>query len=583
LLLSLAVAGAASAADEWLKLQAPSFGVVSQLDEEDTRAWAVEFEQFIDALHQLFSAENVALPPLTIVLFKQPKGFNPYRMQTDSGQARVAGFFGNAGTWSVIGLAGRGDELTRWTIQHEAVHWFATAADAPSPLWFDEGFAETLSTFRIVDGKGRWGEPVVAHVKYLGASGLMPLDELFRATQDEALHSRGARYYPQAWAFVHFLMFGNGGKDRGKLASFVRELRETDLDSAVSSVFAKSYDELTTDLRRYLESGRYGYAEIELRDRAEEMTIEPAPDAAVEFALARLAAAGGNHELANEHIDAVLRLAPRSPAGYEMRAYVAARTENTAVAIEATDRAIELGSREPSVYLVKADRIVATEHREAAWDDLLPPETARAAADLYGRAIGLQPRNRDAYEGLVTALLNVDDVTDGDRALLSGGRLLFPTDALLLVGLAAAEKHDGNDRESVALLRRATAEPFTMDSRFRPAVSALHVDWTAQWIHSELETLLTERRFDDARALLDAQLADPHVTGRLRTMLDGVAKDVAGFGLVQTAQDAFNDGDVEQAHEVLQKILADPNISTNLRKIVERALEHVNGEPPSRN
>ena len=124
LLGSLVVGTASGADDEWLKLQAPSFGVVSQLDEEDTRAWAVEFEQFIDALHQLFSADNVALPPLTIVLFKQPKGFAPYRVQTDSGRAKVAGFFGNAGTWSVIGLAGRGDELTRRTIHHEAVHWF---------------------------------------------------------------------------------------------------------------------------------------------------------------------------------------------------------------------------------------------------------------------------------------------------------------------------------------------------------------------------------------------------------------------------------------------------------------------------
>ena len=40
-LVALTVAGRISAAEaEWLKLQAPSFGVISQLDEEETLAWA---------------------------------------------------------------------------------------------------------------------------------------------------------------------------------------------------------------------------------------------------------------------------------------------------------------------------------------------------------------------------------------------------------------------------------------------------------------------------------------------------------------------------------------------------------------
>src|SRR5262245_43062551 len=90
---SLAYALAARVSDaaepEWLKLQAPSFGVISQLDEKDTMAWAVEFEQFIGALHGLYGAKQVDLPPLTIVLFKSPREFAPYRLRTESGQARV--------------------------------------------------------------------------------------------------------------------------------------------------------------------------------------------------------------------------------------------------------------------------------------------------------------------------------------------------------------------------------------------------------------------------------------------------------------------------------------------------------------
>ena len=152
--LAYALAAPSSAAEpKWLKLQSPSFGVISQLDEKETLAWAVEFEQFIGALHGLYGAEQVALPPLTIVLFRSSRDFAPYRLRTESGQARVAGFFGNTGDWSVIGMPGSGrDAETRQTIYHEAVHWFTTASDTPQPLWFAEGLAEVLSTFEIVDG-----------------------------------------------------------------------------------------------------------------------------------------------------------------------------------------------------------------------------------------------------------------------------------------------------------------------------------------------------------------------------------------------------------------------------------------------
>src|SRR5687768_5379346 len=254
------LAAPSSAAEhEWLKLQAPSFGVISQLDEKETLAWAVEFEQFIGALHALYGAERIALPPLTIVLFRQAREFGPYRLRTDSGQARVAAFFGNTGDWSVIGMPGNGRDLeTRQTIYHEAVHWFATASDTPQPLWFAEGLAEVLSTFEVVDGKGRWGAAIDDNVAYLASSGLMPIEDLLRASQDDALHgAKRDKYYPQAWAFVHSLMFGNGGADSGKLAAFLREMQTTGLDTATSNAFGKSYEELTTDLRRYLERGRY--------------------------------------------------------------------------------------------------------------------------------------------------------------------------------------------------------------------------------------------------------------------------------------------------------------------------------------
>jgi tetratricopeptide (TPR) repeat protein len=492
---------------EWLKLQAPSFGVISQLSETETRAWAAEFEQFVGALHELYSVDEVPLPPLTIVLFRSAREFAPYRLRTDSGQARISAFFGNTGDWSVIGMPGNGrDAATRETIFHEAVHWFATGSGTPQPLWFAEGLAEVLSTFEVVDGSGRWGRAIEDHVAFLADAGLMPMEQMLRASQDDALHGEERdRFYPQAWAFVHALMFGNGGADGATLAAFLRELEVANLDAAVQVAFGKSYDELTSDLTRYLDGGRYGYAEVAIHDRSGEMTIEPASDASVAFALGRLATVGGNLDLASAHAAEVIALAPLSPAGHELSAYAAHEGGELDAVAHALERAIELGSSESWVYATKADRLLAENQRASgALDELLPAATARAAADLYERALLLRPRNTAAFAGLAVALLNVDAISAADDAALRSSRTMFPTEGLLLVGQAAAARSRGDTPAAVSLLLQATAEPFRMPRRYRNAVAALRGSWSGEW-------LLAERRELERLDAPEATAASPQL------------------------------------------------------------------------
>jgi tetratricopeptide (TPR) repeat protein len=544
--LLFAVAAPSSAAEpKWLKLQAPSFGVISQLDEKETLASAVEFEQFIGALHGLYGAKQVVLPPLTIVLFRTQRDFAPYRLRTESGQVRVAAFFGNTGDWSVIGMPGSGrDADTRQTIYHEAVHWFTTASDTPQPLWFAEGLAEVLSTFEVVDGKGRWGEVIDDNVAYLSYAGLVPMEDLLRASQDEALHGGDRdKYYPQAWAFVHSLMFGNGGADSAKLAAYLRELKTSDLDTATANAFGKSYDELTSDLRNYLKRGRYGYAEVELLDRSSEMRVAPASEANVAFALGRLAAVGGNLDLARMHADEVISLAPSSPAGYELAAYAAHEAGDDATLKPALERAIELGSSESWVYVTQADRLLYGSERDSGrLDELLAADTARAAADLYERALRLRPRNDEAFAGLVMALLNVDSLTDGDNVVLSAARVMFPTDGLLLVGQAAAAKSRGDASAAVKLLGQATKEPYTMPRRYRNSVVSLRNGWIGEWLLTELAKLTKGGKLAESRALVTEYLADDTIKGPLRAMLESVEKDLPDLERLPTAAETGRAG-----------------------------------------
>ena len=567
---------AAAAERDWLRLQAPSFGVLSQLDERETLEWAVEFEQFIGALHVLYSVDEVALPPLTIVLFRQARDFAPYRLRTESGQARVAAFFGNTGDWSIIGMPGNGrDDATRETIYHEAVHWFMTASDSPQPLWFAEGLAETLSTFEVVDGKGRWGKALADNVAALSGDGLLPMEDLLRASQDDALHGREAdRYYPQAWAFVHQMMFGNGGADSAKLAAFLRELRTKDLDTAVRAAFGTSYGAMTDDLRRYLERGRYGYAETALRARGAEMSVEPASEANVEFALGRLATVAGNLELAREHAARVVALAPGAPAGYELTAYAAHEAGDETALDPALERASALGSRESWIYATKADRLLMRHQRDSGHlDELLAEDVARTAADLYEQALALRPRNTDAFTGLVMALLNIDAPSATDTAALDAGRVLFPANGVLLVGQAAAVKSGGDVREAARLLAQAAAKPFTLPKRYRGPVAALRNRWLGDWYLEELAELTEHARFAESRAFVAEQLGDETITGPLRRMLESLAEDLPELERLHAATEAGRAGHDGEAASILTALAGDPGTGERTRRAAERILQ----------
>lgn len=573
LLFAIASAAPAGAAErKWLMLQAPSFGVISELDASATQRWAAEFDQYISAMETMFNAEGVELTPLTIVLFRQSKDFAPYRPQVESGQANAAGFFGRTGDWSVIGLsAGSRDTTTRPIIYHEAAHWFTSANEGTLPLWFWEGFAEALSTFRVVDGKGRWGEAIQINIDYLATVGLLPIEDILRASQDEALHGRTSnKYYPQAWAFVHYLMFGNASAQAPKLAELLRLQRETDLDTAFRTALGKTYEEFDTELRRYLRGGRYGHAVVELRDRSEDFVVETASEAQVELALGRLAVAGNNLGLASAHADRVIALVPASPSGYELQAHAARKAGGNATLTTALDRAAELGSRDPWIYTTKADRLVfADTSMGNGLDDSLSSNAAREAADLYARALEQRPTNSAAVLGFVIALLNLDVITDADHRTLNATSKMLPTNGLQLVGQAAVERKRGNVRDAVHLLGRAATEPYTLPQGFREPITRLRESWQGQWYSEQLSTLMQEGRFSEYRTFVDDQLAAATTSRRMRTYLENARDRLPEVERLHAASQASTRA---ESVELLNAIIDDPAVTEPTKRIARRML-----------
>jgi len=568
-LAALAVTPTDAAQREWIALSSPRFGVVSQLNEKATRNWAVEFDKFIAALESLYGIREADLPPLTMVLFAQTRDFARYR-PTDE----TAGVFTHTTAWSTIGLAGlSSSEATRHVVYHEGVHWFSRAFATEPPLWFEEGLAHVFSTFEVKDGKARWGTASRENVIYLNLEGLRPMETVLHVSRDDPIETTG-QYQPQWWAFVHYLMFANGGARSKELVQFVQRLRETDVDTAFDDAFGMPFDSMTNELRRYLANGRYNIAEMAVPDRSAEMTVAPATPIQVEFALGRLAFGTGKYELAQEHAERVVALAPSASAGYELLALVAFRTGQSTDLASSLDRAIELGSNDAIVYEIQGFRTVEDNWlSERAADDSLTPDAARTAADLFEKSLSLLPDNAHAFEGLATALLNVEEVRDQDETVLAKGRLVLPTNGFVVVGQAAIENRRGNVRDAARLLSMATQESMTLPARMGPAIRGLRDRWLIEWSSDELRKLMESGDFDSAQAFVSDLLDDEWVTGRARSSLERTGRDIAGFRRIDGAM--HEGGTASEARAKLREIADDEAESTNVRNAARRLLEQI--------
>jgi len=568
-LAALAVAPIDAAQRQWIALRTPRFGVVSQLNEKATRNWATEFDKFVAALESLYGIKEADLPPLTMVLFAQTRDFARYRPSDET-----AGVFAHTTAWSTIGLAGlSSSQATRHVVYHEGVHWFSRAFATEPPLWFEEGLAHVFSTFEVKDGKARWGTASRENVVYLNLEGLRPMETVLQVSRDDPIETTG-QYQPQWWAFVHYLMFANAGARSKDLVKFVQRLRETDVDTAFVDAFGMSFDSMTNELRRYLANGRYNIAEMAVPDRSAEMTLAPATPIQVEFALGRLAFGTGKYELAREHAERVVALAPGASAGYELLALVAFRTGQSTALASSLDRAIELGSNDAIMYEIKGFRVVEDNWlSERPADDTLPPDAARTAADLFERSLSLLPDNAHAFEGLATALLNVDEVRGQDEAVLMKGRRVLPTNGFVVVGQAAIENRRGNVREAARLLNAATHEPMTLPPRMTPAIRGLRDQWLIEWSNDELRKLMESGDFDSAQTLVTDLLDDDWITGLARSSLERTGRDIAGFARIDEAM--REGGRTSEARARLREIADDDTESTSVRNAARRLLDQV--------
>lgn len=573
-LLSVGLSPSAFAAeDNWLRLQTPEFTVISQLNERKTRRWAGEFDQFVSALFSLYAIERKGLPPLTIVLFDRARNFAPYRPRTESGQAKnVGGVFGRQANWSVMATSATNQPLeTRRVLNHEAVHWFFSASGLELPLWFNEGYAEVLSTIEIRRGSAQWGRALPGHIQLLRDLGLQPLGEFLELSQDDAIHG-DTRYYPQAWAFVHFAVFGGTGAHRTSLSDLARRIRLEPVDVAFKSAFGMSLEAGDQALRAYIKRGTYSMARLDIPGRVDSFVVTQATPIQVQTALGRLALVTRNMELALHHANVLIEGNPKVPEGFELRSMVKFAGNDQEAGRQDVDQAIKLDSLDAGMHLTAA-RFELNEWMQnvVSLDEALDPEEARRIADRVIRALELRSTEPQAFEMLSIGLMHVVELTSTDEQLLDVVQRFKPQSGLpaLVRSVSAYRRGDYNQARELHVL--ACSRERELPASLRAAARSMGERWLYDKLAEAFDDVENTTDFDAAYSQLEAAMATPGMSVNLTTALKRMSQQVEAWRARLPEGMPYRQAKRPTLQDYWKSILDDPQSSEEERDNAQRA------------
>ena len=255
----------AQAGQQWVEVDSSHFSVATDGGEKRARDVAQRFEQMRMAFGAIFKKVSVDTAPLQIIAFRNGKELRQFAPLYGGKPIEVAGFF--------LGNAGRGDrganeerqyialDLSQedsWgTVFHEYAHLLINSNFPPSPVWFDEGFAEYCSSLKVDKKEIAIGLVKPELPELLSQNRWLHIVDLFSVSHDSQIYNRDDRrsvFYAQSWLTVHFFMT----KNMLKQMSFYIQMTEDQhvpVPEAIRRSFGMEPDALGKMIENYFRGG----------------------------------------------------------------------------------------------------------------------------------------------------------------------------------------------------------------------------------------------------------------------------------------------------------------------------------------
>ncbi|HEY4676112.1 MAG TPA: tetratricopeptide repeat protein [Candidatus Angelobacter sp.] len=256
---------AAQADQQWVEVDSSHFSVATDGGEKRARDVAQRFEQMRMAFGVIFKKVSVNTAPLQIIAFRNAKELRQFSPLYGGKPIELAGFFlGNGGR----GGPGANEERQyialdlsqedSWgTVFHEYAHLLINSNFPPSPVWFDEGFAEYCSSLKVDKKEIAIGLVKPELPELLSQNRWLKITDLFSVSHDSQIYNRDDRrsvFYAQSWLTVHFLMTKNMMK---QVSSYVQmtEDQHVAVPEAIRRSFGMEPEALQKAIENYFRGG----------------------------------------------------------------------------------------------------------------------------------------------------------------------------------------------------------------------------------------------------------------------------------------------------------------------------------------
>jgi hypothetical protein len=376
----------------------------------------------------------------------------------------------------------------------------------PLPPWLTEGLAQTITdmdvgTAWLTVGKvitnqnmpGQPIEPVNVIYDYLtpnpALSGLsfkeafshrsfLPLDQMFTARlPDGSIPSSDSAWAKQAYAFVHFCLFGNKLRYRAPLLDFVGRLQTEALSEPLfTSCFGVNYARMLTELRGYLLYTKHQYQRYDLkpgaRFQAEPVKFREAADDEIALLKGGALQLAGNDAAARETYRQAYLRGVRTPDYLAAYAAVCFRQGDADRARELISAALKNGTRRPSAHVLQAqlqlkDCLAAPAGQNGKLDDA---QLATVLQPLFA-ARQLPPPLPEVYLLIAEAWAQSESLPKAaNLAVLDEGIRQFPRHSAMLIQSIELYRRigDGDKVTSIAKLGWRAAGDEATKAYFAP-------------------------------------------------------------------------------------------------------------------
>ena len=447
----------AQADQQWVEVDSSHFSVATDGGEKRARDVAQRFEQMRMAFGAIFKKVSVDTAPLQIIAFRNGKELRQFAPLYGGKPIEVAGFF--------LGNAGRGDpganeerqyialDLSQedsWgTVFHEYAHLLINSNFPPSPVWFDEGFAEYCSSLKVDKKEIAIGLVKPELPELLSQNRWLHIVDLFSVSHDSQIYNRDDRrsvFYAQSWLTVHFFMT----KNMLKQMSFYIQMTEDQhvpVPEAIRRSFGMEPDALGKMIENYFRGGATHFtAPVPPGLPPVQFTSHPLSDLEIKSVLADLDYHSRDYRARGiTEFQEILAKQPENVVANRGLGYEAMQKNDWDKASEHFKRAAAQDVKDPQVHyllaLMMSRKGMSSGNRENL--DAIRKELAAAIAlepnypdaynllgmtlsyagekqqaiDALQKAVALSPRNPWAKGNLANAYLQAQDLDHAIRLL----------------------------------------------------------------------------------------------------------------------------------------------------------------------